>query len=62
MHMLGGLTMATTIKSKRVSYGTIELKDHGGQSPRYSIWVDGVIHEVSDDYDFMEKTFDSKYH
>ena len=54
--------MATTIKSKKVSYGKIELKDHGGQSPRYSIWVDGVIHEVSDDYDFIEKTFDSKYH
>ncbi len=51
-----------TIKIKTVSYGTVELRDNGAQSPKYSIWVNGELKEISDDLDFMIRTYDSKYH
>ncbi len=54
--------MAVTVRVKHVSYGTVELRDNGPGSPRYSIWVNGVIHEVSDDWDFMIRTFETKYY
>ena len=54
--------MAVTIKVKHVSYGTVELKDNGPHSPRYAIYVNGVIHEVSDDWNFMIRTFENKYY
>ena len=54
--------MATVIKPKRVSYGIVELVDNGGQSPRYTIYVNGQIKEISDDYNFMIRTFDQKYY
>lgn len=40
--------MASVIKSKRTSYGTVELRDHGAQSPRYAIYVNGQIKEISE--------------
>jgi hypothetical protein len=54
--------MTTTIKIKNVSYGVVELKDHGAQSPRYAIYVNGQIKEISDNLDFMIQTFDRKYY
>jgi len=53
--------MAVTIKAKRVSYGLVELKDNGPSSPRYAIFVNGQIKEISDNLDFMIQTFDQKY-
>ena len=41
---------------------TVELRDNGAQSPKYSIWVNGELKEISDDLDFMIRTYDSKYH
>lgn len=54
--------MATVIKVKKVSYGIVELKDHGAQSPRYAIYVNGQIKEISDDLYYMIRTFDEKYY
>lgn len=54
--------MTTTIKAKQVSYGLVELKDHGPSSPRYAIYVNGQIKEISDDLNFMIRTFDQKYY
>ena len=54
--------MAVTIQSKRVSYGLVELKDNGPSSPRYAIYVNGQIKEVSDDYSFMMQLFNNKYY
>ena len=53
--------MASLIKSKRSSYGTVELRDHGAQSPRYAIYVNGQIKEISDDYYYILGVFDQKY-
>ena len=52
----------TTILSKHVSYGKVEIRDHGPQSPRYSIWVNGQIKEYSDDYSTIKSIYDSKYY
>jgi len=52
----------TTILSKQVSYGKVEIRDHGAQSPRYSIWVNGQIKEYSDDYSTIKSIYDSKYY
>ena len=57
----GRETMAVTIRAKRVSYGLVELKDNGPSSPRYAIYVNGQIKEISDNLDFMIQTFDQKY-
>ena len=54
--------MAITIRAKRVSYGLVELKDKGPSSPRYAIYVNGQIKEISDNLDFMIQTFDQKYY
>lgn len=54
--------MASVIKSKRVSYGLVELKDHGAQSPRYAIYVNGQIKEHSDNYDLIVSIFNTKYY
>lgn len=54
--------MATTIRAKRVSYGLVELVDNGPSSPRYAIYVNGQIKEISDNLDFMIQTFNNKYY
>ncbi|MBR1781289.1 MAG: hypothetical protein IJ751_07815 [Oscillospiraceae bacterium] len=54
--------METTIKSKRVSYGLVELKDAGASSPRYRIYVNGQLKEYSNDLNFMVSTFERKYY
>lgn len=54
--------LTVTIKAKQVSYGLVELKDHGPSSPRYAIYVNGQIKEISDDLNFMIRTFDQKYY
>lgn len=54
--------MSTVLKSKIVSYGLVELRDHGASSPRYGIYVNGVLKEYSENLSFMIETFDRKYH
>ena len=54
--------MASTIKAKQVSYGLVEIRDHGAQSPRYAIYVNGQIKEISDDLTTIIRIFDSKYY
>lgn len=60
--MNGERHMEKILKTKKVSYGTVVLKDHGNSSPRYAIYVNGEIKEISDNRDFMIRTFDTKYH
>ena len=52
----------TTIKSKRVSYGLVELRDAGTSSPRYRIYVNGDLKEQSDDLNTISQIFNSKYY
>ena len=54
--------MSTLLKSKRVSYGLVELRDHGASSPRYGIYVNGQLKEYSNNLSFLIETFDRKYH
>lgn len=54
--------METTIDRKRVSYGTVELKDAGTASPRYRIYVNGQLKEYSDDLYTIRSIFNSKYY
>lgn len=53
--------MSTVLKSKVVSYGLVELRDHGHSGPRYGIYVNGQLKEISDDLSFMMETFERKY-
>ena len=53
--------MVTVLKRKRVSYGEVELRDHGASSPRYGIYVNGELKEYSENLAFMIQTFDRKY-
>ena len=57
-----GSEMAAALRSKRVSYGIVEVVDHGVSSIRYSIRVNGQIREQSNDLNFIVRTFDSKYY
>ena len=41
--------MEKTIKSKRVSYGLVEIRDAITISPRYRLYVSGSLMKVSDD-------------
>ena len=54
--------MVISIKAKQVSYGLVEIKDHGAQSPRYAIYVNGQIKEYSDDLTTILRIFESKYY
>ena len=54
--------MEMTIKSKRVSYGLVELRDAGTASPRYRIYLHGSIREYSDDLNTIMSIFDRKYY
>lgn len=54
--------METTLKSKRVSYGTVELRDGGATSPRYRIYVNGQLKEYSEDLYFLTSEFNNKYY
>ena len=53
--------MHTTLKSKRVSYGVVELVD-AYTSPRYRILVNGVIKEQSDNLYTITNIYNSKYY
>lgn len=54
--------METTIKSKRVSYGLVELRDAGTLSPRYRIYVNSQLKEQSDNLNDIIRIFDSRYY
>lgn len=54
--------METTIRSKRVSYGLVELRDAGTLSPRYRIYVNGRLKEQSDDLNTVLRIFDTRYY
>ena len=54
--------METTIKSKRVSYGQVELKDGGTLNPRYRIYLNGSLKETSNDKNTIVSIFDKNYH
>ena len=54
--------MRTVLKSKRVSYGLVELIDGGTSYARYRIEVNGGIKEVSDDLTFLSRLFEEKYY
>ena len=54
--------METTLKSRRVSYGLVELRDGGAASPRYRIYVNGQLKEYSEDLNFLMGVFDRKYY
>lgn len=54
--------MEITLKSKRVSYGLVELRDAGTHSPRYRIYVNGQLKEQSDDLNTIISIFDSRYY
>lgn len=54
--------MVISIKAKQVSYGLVEIKDHGAQSPRYAIYVNGQIKEYSDDLTTLLRIFETKYY
>lgn len=53
----------TVLKSKRVSYGTVELveTDHAG-GLRYYISVDGRIKEQSNDRSYLEDLYENRYY
>ena len=54
--------MEITLKSKRVSYGLVELRDAGAVSPRYCIYVNGQLKEYSDDLYGLTRIFNSRYY
>lgn len=54
--------MRTVLKSKRVSYGYVELVDAGTTWARYRIELNGNLQEVSDDLSYMSRLFDTKYY
>ena len=54
--------MEQVIKIKRVSYGTVELRDGGPVSPRYRIYVNNQLKEYSDDFRGIVEIFDRKYY
>ncbi|MGI6095857.1 MAG: hypothetical protein ACOYBL_10575 [Lachnospiraceae bacterium] len=53
--------MRTVLKSKRVSYGLVELIDGGTSYARYRIEVNGNIKEVSDDLSYLSQLFERNY-
>lgn len=57
-----GHIMRTVLKSKRVSYGYVELVDAGTTWARYRIELNGNLQEVSDDLSYMSRLFDTKYY
>jgi hypothetical protein len=50
------------LKCKRVSYGLVELHDSGSTWARYSIRVNGTVHEVSDNLQEIMHIYDTKYY
>ena len=54
--------MQTVVKSKRVSYGWVEIRDSGPQSPRYGIYLDGRLREYSDDLNYLISVFNNNYY
>ena len=54
--------MARVLKSKRVSYGLVELIDGGTSWARYRIEVNGSVHEVSDDLNQILSIFNRNYY
>ena len=57
----GGCVMETTIKSKTVSYGLVEVRDAGTKSPRYRLYVAGKLKETSDNLNTILSCFDRIY-
>ena len=54
--------MEITLKSKRVSYGLVELRDAGAANPRYRIYVNGQLKQYSEDLNFLMREFDRTYY
>jgi hypothetical protein len=54
--------METTIKSKRVSYGLVEIRDAGATSPRYRLYVNGELKKHSDSLDAIMWEYDHTYY
>lgn len=54
--------METTIKSKRVSYGLVEIRDAGTLSPRYRLYVNGELKKQSDSFDTIMWEYDHTYY
>jgi hypothetical protein len=48
------------LKTKRVSYGLVELRDDC-KAARYGIYVNGTLKEYSDNLQHLIGIFDSKY-
>jgi len=56
------MSSKTVLKSKRVSYGIVELVDWGIASLRYAILVNDAIKEQSNDLSFLSNRFENYYH
>lgn len=53
--------METTIKSKMLSYGLVEVRDAGAKSPRYRLYVAGQLKSYSDSLSTILSEFDKLY-
>ncbi|MBR3460133.1 MAG: hypothetical protein IKH21_04975 [Clostridia bacterium] len=53
--------MERTIKSKRVSYGLVEIRDAGAVSPRYRLYVAGQLAEYSDNLSTIIDCYNRRY-
>ncbi len=54
--------MGQVIKSKKVSYGLIEIRETGIGHARYGIYVNGSLKEYSNDLSFLTNLFNNKYY
>ena len=58
--------MGSTIKSKRVSYGTVEIRQSTGGfligGTNYSIYVNGRLRKVYKTYDDALRAFNNEYY
>lgn len=54
--------METTIRSKVVSYGLVEIRDAGPASPRYRLYVAGQLKQCSDDLSSLIWEYDHTYY
>jgi hypothetical protein len=50
------------IDEKSVSYGHVKLVDAGNASPRYRIYLNNSLREVSDDLATLRRIFDKNYY
>lgn len=54
--------MGTSITSKHLSYGLVEIIDNGGMaSLRYSLVIAGQIRQQSNNWDYIKSEYDKLY-